>query len=70
MSREAPSHRIAELAVKFEPFTVSVKAGLPAEAEDGVRLLIVGAGFGGAVMVKVAPFDATPFLLTNTVALP
>ena len=73
MDREAPFHEIVELAAKPEPFTIRVNPGPPACAEDGLTLLIVGpgAGFpGAAVMVNPALFDAVPFALTVTVALP
>jgi len=42
------------------PLTVSVKPGLPADAELGERLDIVGSGLGCVFMVKVAEFDVPP----------
>ena len=61
-------HRMVELAVNAEPFTVRVKAAPPACAVDGARLVIVGVG--GAVMVKGDPLEVMPFALTVTVAVP
>ncbi|MGA2723439.1 MAG: hypothetical protein ABSG79_13635 [Bryobacteraceae bacterium] len=48
------------------PFTVSVKAAPPAGATFGLRLVIDG----GALIVKGAPVDVTPPLVTVIVAVP
>ena len=61
-------HRMVELAVNAEPFTVKVKAAPPACAVAGARLVMVG--LGAAVMVKADPLEVTPFALTVTVAVP
>jgi hypothetical protein len=42
------------------PFTVKVKAPLPAVALEGTRDVIVGTGFSGGVMVKSRLFDVPP----------
>jgi hypothetical protein len=64
-----PFQRIAEVWVKFDPMTVSVKAGPPGAAEDGLIEEITGGGV--AEMVKVAAFDVpVPGLLTVTLAVP
>ncbi len=47
VGRELPFHCTVAPEAKFEPFTVSVKAGLPAVALVGEIELIVGAGGGG-----------------------
>src|SRR5712692_5387245 len=61
-------HRMVELAVNAEPFTVRVKAAPPACAVDGLKLVMVGVG--GAVIVKGDPLEVAPFALTVTVAVP
>jgi hypothetical protein len=68
VSVDVPFHETDEFAVKLEPLTVRVNAGLPACAEDGPRLLI--AGVFPDVMVNSAPLDTTPFALTVTAAVP
>jgi hypothetical protein len=55
--------------VKPEPFTVRVKACPPACAADGLMPLMTKVG-GAAVIVKVAPLDDAPFVLTKMVAVP
>src|SRR5262245_44202391 len=54
VGRSAPFQRTTELAMKFVPFTVSVKADPPTMAELGARLLVVGTGLldGGACVVN------------------
>jgi len=42
------------------PFTVSVKAGLPAGAELGRRFDTVGSGLGCTFIVNVTEFDVPP----------
>jgi hypothetical protein len=42
------------------PFTVSVKEAPPAVADVGVMPVVVGAGFGKAVIVKVCALDVPP----------
>ena len=51
--RAVPLKLTLEPAMNPVPFTVRVKAGSPAVAELGLRLLMVGAGLGAAVVVKV-----------------
>ena len=60
-------HLMVEVELKFVPLTVSVKAALPAEIDTGDRLVIVGTA---ALIVKVAPDDVPPEVLTVTVAVP
>jgi hypothetical protein len=45
--RALPFHSTVEDEIKFEPETVRVKSGPPANAVLGVRALTDGAGFGG-----------------------
>ncbi len=60
-----PFQRTTDLATKLLPLTVSVKAGPPAAAEEGLRLLVVGAGL---LIVKVrAPEVPPPGAGLNTV---
>jgi len=74
VGRGTPFQRTVEPAVKFEPFTDRVKADPPAVAVEGLRPLITAPPGGGgavpAVIVKTDPFDATPLVLTVTVAVP
>ena len=60
--RLVPPKPTTEPVMNPVPFTVSVKAGPPAVAELGLRLLMVGAGLGAAVVVKetVAGAEAAP----------
>jgi hypothetical protein len=73
-----PLTKVVESAVPFQstvapernpvPLTVSVKAGPPAVAEVGLRLVITGAA---ALIVKVAAADELPpGFFTTTLALP
>jgi hypothetical protein len=50
--RLEPFHCTVEVLTKLVPFTVRVNAAPPAVADAGLRLVIVGIGFVGA-MVKV-----------------
>ncbi len=60
-----PFHRTTEPATKLLPLTVSVKAGPPAVAEEGLRLVVVGTGL---LIVKVrAPEVPPPGVGLNTV---
>ena len=58
--RSWPFHRTLELEMKLAPFTVSVKAGLPAVAELGEMLESVGNGLPAALMVKVSAPEVPP----------
>src|SRR5438128_3535801 len=58
--RLAPFHRTTEPPTKFVPFTVSVNAAAPAAADAGLRLVVVGTGFGAEEMVNVCAFDVPP----------
>src|SRR5581483_10189845 len=61
VGRSTPFQRTLEPAMKFEPFTVSVKAAPPAGADAGVMVLIDGTGFWpGALIVNLSWFDAPP----------
>jgi hypothetical protein len=46
--------------MKFAPVTVSVNAGPAAVALEGEMEVTVGAGFVGALMVKVSALDVPP----------
>jgi hypothetical protein len=61
-----PFHCTTDPAANPLPFTVSVNPLPPAVADEGLKLLIVGPG----LIVKEAPVDVTPPLLTVIVALP
>jgi hypothetical protein len=52
-------HSTAELGVKFDPFTVRVKADPPAFADVGETLLITGM-FATCPTDKVIAFDVAP----------
>jgi hypothetical protein len=68
--RSEPFHLTIEPLTKLVPFTVSVKAPPSAVAEDGLRLVIAGAGL---LMVKICAFDVPPpgvGLNTVTLAVP
>ena len=47
VGRAEPFHCTATPETKFAPFTVSVKAGEPAVATSGARLLMIGTGVDG-----------------------
>ena len=64
---EAPFHNTVEFAANPEPITVSVNAGLPAGAVDGLRVLMAGGAFA-AVIAKAVPPDTALPVLTVTVA--
>jgi hypothetical protein len=68
VGRDVPFHCTIDDAVKPVPFTVSVKEGPPAVADDGVRLPI--AGFPGLVMAKVSGVEVCPLSETLTEADP
>ena len=50
--RESPFHLITEVDEKFTPFTVTVKAALPAGAQPGLRLVMEGSGLKGGVNAR------------------
>jgi hypothetical protein len=54
VATNAPLKLTTELFIKPVPFTVSVKALLPATAVLGVRLVIVGTRLSGGVTVKTS----------------
>ena len=59
--------------MKLVPFTLRVKAGPPAVAEEGLRLVVVGTGLSGTLIVKVWAFEVPPpgaGLNTVTLAVP
>ena len=64
MASEVEPQLTVVVEVKLAPLTVSVKAALPAVADAGLRLVMVG---GGAMMVKGALLEAP---LTVTLAAP
>ena len=68
MSCVAP-HITFEALMKFVPVTVSVVAGDPVTAEDGLRLLMVGAD-EGALMVNVEGVEVRPPVVTAIAAVP
>ena len=51
--RFVPFHLTTELEMKFVPFTVRVKPAPPAVADEGLRLVVVGTGLSGILIVKV-----------------
>ena len=51
--RFVPFHLTTELEMKLVPFTVRVKAVPPAVADEGLRLVVVGRGLFGTLIVKV-----------------
>ena len=67
VARADPFHKMVELAVNPEPFTVRVNAAPPACADDGLRLLIVA---GAGAIVNVALLETVPLLLTVTATVP
>src|SRR5882672_3539491 len=58
--RLPPFHRTTDPLMKFVPRTVSVNAAPPAAADVGVRLVVVGTGFGADEMVKTWAFEVPP----------
>lgn len=64
-----PFHEIAEVGLKFEPFTVRVKFGPPGAADIGLNE--ESTGMGTAETVNGCPFEVTlPGLITVTVIVP
>ena len=55
--RSLPSQRTTALEMKFEPFTVRVKAAAPANTPDGEREVSAGSGL---LMVKVRELEPPP----------
>jgi len=58
--RSAPFQRTTDPETKFVPFTVSVNAAPPAVREDGLRLVVVGTGLAGLLMVKIWALEVPP----------
>ena len=50
--RFEPFQRTTDPDTKFVPLTVNVKAGPPAVADEGLRLVVVGTGLSGLVNRK------------------
>jgi hypothetical protein len=69
VAKAVPFHKMVELAVNPEPFTVKANAGPLACAIEGLRLLIVGFPVAGEI-VKVEPLDTVPSVLTVIAADP
>src|SRR5207237_728186 len=57
VARAAPFQRTTELGTRFVPVTVSVNAGPPATAEDGLSPVAVGTGLLPPVTVNVSALD-------------
>ena len=51
--RFVPFHLTTELEMKLVPLTVNVNAEPPAVADDGLRLVVVGRGLSGTLIVNV-----------------
>jgi hypothetical protein len=71
--RFVPFHLTTELEMKLVPFTVRVKATPPAVADEGLRLVVVGRGLSGTLIVKVWALEVPPpgvGLKTVTLAVP
>ena len=58
--RSVPFHLTTELEIKFVPLTVRVKAVPPAVADVGLRLVVVGTGLSGTLIVKVWELEVPP----------
>ena len=67
MASAVAPHDEVEVAVKFVPLMVSVKAAPPATAVVGFRLVMVG---GGGLTVKAVPAELPLTLLTVTLIAP
>ena len=60
------------MLTKLVPFTVRVNAAPPGAAEDGLKLVMVGAGFTTAVItfaLSFAPFESVEVVVTVAVLL-
>ena len=71
--RPEPFHLTTELEMKLVPLTVKVKAAPPAVADEGLRLVVVGTGLSGTLIVKVWVLEVPPpgaGLNTVTMAVP
>src|SRR5207249_4387086 len=61
VGRLLPFHLTCEPAMKFDPLMVSVNAGPPAGAEEGMSVAIEGTGFWpDAVILNGSAFDVPP----------
>jgi hypothetical protein len=69
LARAVVPHCTVVPASKFVPVIVKVTAPLPAGAEEGARLVIVGGRATGEI-VNVAPADVPPGVITVTFAEP
>ena len=59
--------------MKFVPLTVRVKPAPPAVADEGLKLVVVGTGLSGTLIVKVWALEVPPpgvGLKTVTLAVP
>jgi hypothetical protein len=71
--RAVPFHLTTDPEMKLVPLTVSVKAEPPAVAELGLRLVVVGTGLSGTLIVKLCALEVPPpgvGLKTVTLAVP
>ena len=71
--RFVPFHLTTEPEMKLVPFTVRVKPAPPAVADVGLRLVVVGTGLSGTLIVKVWELEVPPpgvGLKTVTLAVP
>ena len=60
MVRFDPFQRTTEPVIKFVPLTVSVNPDPPAVAEVGLKLVVVGTGLSGLLIVKVWALEVAP----------
>ena len=60
MVRFVPFHLTTELEMKLVPFTVRVKPAPPAVADEGLRVVVVGTGLSGTLIVKVWALEVPP----------
>ena len=71
--RFVPFHLTTDPEMKLVPLTVNVNAEPPAVADEGLRLVVVGRGLSGTLIVKVWALEVPPpgvGLKTVTLAVP